>query len=160
MANCDYEDDNPGGIVTFATNYNCGTDTDVDVDIDTDVDTDVDTDSSNFFCSYKCNCDCNCDCDCGFSSSATGNLKNNIFAGDGKSSGDQTFNFIGENGVDLGKAWYNASKCWATVGPLGLRLKDGRDIGNLLGKYGTLNCVDIDIDIDIDNDTDSDSDGA
>ncbi len=84
-------------------------------------------------------------------------LGNNLFAGNGTSSGNQTFNIIMANGVDLGKGWYNKSSCYAVYGNVGFQDASGNDVGNLLGKYGTLNCT-CDVDVDNCNDTDSDSD--
>lgn len=90
-------------------------------------------------------------------------LGNDLFAGNGTSSGDQTFNIIMANGVDLGKGWYNKSACYAVYGNVGFQDASGNDVGNLLGKYGTLNCTcDTDVDTcDIDRDTcDTDTDGC
>lgn len=87
-------------------------------------------------------------------------LGNNLFAGNGSSNGNQTFNIIQANGVDLGKGWYNKSSCWASYGNVGFQNSSGVDVGTLLGKYGTLNCTDTDVDVDIDRDNcDSDTDG-
>lgn len=68
-------------------------------------------------------------------------LGNNLFAGNGTNNGDQTFNIIQANGVDLGKGWYNKSSCWASYGNVGFQNSSGVDVGTLLGKYGTLNCT-------------------
>lgn len=90
-------------------------------------------------------------------------LGNNLFAGNGKSNGNQTFNIIQANGVDLGKGWYNKSACYAVYGNVGFQNSSGVDVGTLLGKYGTLNCTcDTDIDTcDVDRDQcDSDTDGG
>lgn len=96
--------------------------------------------------------------DSGLKKSDGVDLGNNLFAGNGTSNGDQTFKIIMKNGVDLGKGWYNKSKCSASYGNVGFKNSAGTDIGTLLGKYGTLNC-DCDIDVcDTDNcDCDSDS---
>ena len=84
-------------------------------------------------------------------------LGNNLFAGNGTSNGNQTFNIIQSNGYDLGKGWYNKSSCSASYGSVGFKNSAGTDVGTLLGKYGTLNCT-------CDTDTctcicDSDTDG-
>lgn len=99
--------------------------------------------------------------DSGLKKSDGVDLGNNLFAGNGTSNGNQTFNIIMKNGVDLGKGWYNKSACSANVGNIGFKNSAGTDIGTLLGKYGTLNCTcDVDIDdCDTDQDTDSDTDG-
>lgn len=89
-------------------------------------------------------------------------LGNNLFAGNGSNSGNQVFNLIQSNGVDVGKGWYNKSACYANAGNIGFKNSAGTDIGTLLGKYGTLNCTcDTDVDAcDSDTcDTDSDADG-
>ena len=76
-------------------------------------------------------------------------LGNNLFAGNGTSNGDQTFKIIQSNGVDLGKGWYNKSRCKQAYGSVGFKNSAGTDVGTLLGKYGTLNCTDTDVDHDI-----------
>ena len=87
-------------------------------------------------------------------------LGNDLFAGNGTSNGNQTFNIVMMNGVDLGKGWYQygptgANTCSQNVGSIGFKNADGVDVGTLLGKYGTLNCTcDTDVD-DCDSDTDS-----
>ena len=76
-------------------------------------------------------------------------LGNNLFAGDGKSTGQQTFNIIQANGVDLGRAWYKYDpkgkkgdqSCYENVGNIGFKNSAGTDVGTLLGKYGTVNCT-------------------
>ena len=96
-------------------------------------------------------------------------LGNNLFAGNGTNSGNQVFNLIQSNGVDVGKGWYkydpNGKKgdqsCYANVGNIGFKNSSGVDIGTLLGKYGTLNCTcDTDVDVCDYDACDSDSDGG
>ena len=90
-------------------------------------------------------------------------LGNNLFAGNGTSNGSLTFGIIQSNGVDLGKGWYKygptgANTCKSYYGNVGFYNSAGKDVGTLLGKYGTLNCT---CDTDVDtctHDTDSDGD--
>lgn len=84
-------------------------------------------------------------------------LGNNLFAGNGSSSGNQTFNILQSNGIDLGRGWYNKSSCSAAYGNIGFKNAAGVDVGTLLGKYGTLNC---DCDCTCDCNCDSDTDGC
>lgn len=96
--------------------------------------------------------------DSGLKKADGGDLGNNLFAGNGSSSGNQTFSIIMKNGVDLGKGWYNKSECYATYGNVGFKNSAGTDVGTLLGKYGTLNCT---CDVDVDTCTyDTDTDGC
>ena len=67
-------------------------------------------------------------------------LGNNLFAGNGTSNGNQVFNILMKNGVDLGKGWYNKTACSAAYGNIGFKNAAGVDVGTLLGKYGTVNC--------------------
>lgn len=91
-------------------------------------------------------------------------LGNNLFAGNGTSSGNQTFNIIQSNGVDLGKAWYNKTSCRysfyeKTGSDLFFKTPNDTDIARLLGYYGSLNCdCDCNCNCMCDSDTDSDSD--
>lgn len=96
--------------------------------------------------------------DSGLKKSDGVDLGNDLFAGNGTSSGSQTFNIIMKNGVDLGRGWYSRSSCYADIGAIGFKNSAGTDVGTLLGKYGTLNCT---CDTDVDtctHDTDSDGD--
>lgn len=96
----------------------------------------------------------------GLRASTGKDLGNNLFAGNGTNSGNQTFHIIQSNGVDLGRGWYNRTQCSAAYGNIGFRNASGTDVGTLLGKYGTLNC-DCDCNCNCtcdDSDNDSDSD--
>lgn len=83
-------------------------------------------------------------------------LGNSLFSGNGSNSGNQTFNIIMKNGVDLGRGWYNKRSCYASAGAVGFKNSAGVDVGTLLGKYGTLNCT-CDVDVDV---CDTDTDGG
>lgn len=93
--------------------------------------------------------------DSGLKKSDGVDLGNNLFAGNGSSSGNQTFNIIQKNGIDLGRGWYNKSACYSAYGNIGFKNSAGVDVGTLLGRYGTLNC-----NCDCNCDCDSDSDGG
>lgn len=82
-------------------------------------------------------------------------LGNNLFAGNGTNSGDQTFNIKQSNGYDLGKAWYNKNVCSSAYGNINFKNSAGTDVGTLLGKYGTLNCDCTPVDCDNPNDSDT-----
>lgn len=94
--------------------------------------------------------------DSGLKKSDGVDLGNNLFSGNGSSVGNQTFNIIQKNGIDLGKGWYNKTYCYASYGNVGFKNSAGVDVGTLLGKHGTLNCT-CDTDVDV---CDTDTDGC
>lgn len=101
--------------------------------------------------------------DSGLKRSNGSDLGNNLFAGNGTSSGNQTFKIIMKNGVDLGRGWYNKNSCSQAVGAVGFKNSAGVDVGTLLGKYGTLNCncdCNCDCDCDCWDICDTDTDGC
>ena len=63
--------------------------------------------------------------DSGLKRSNGSDLGNNLFAGNGTSSGNQTFKIIMKNGVDLGRGWYNKNSCSQAVGAVGFKNSAG-----------------------------------